>query len=71
MQTIVKAFQYALERYGAVKKDSSTPYIVHPAFPLSIIHTMISYLDMMIIPEYAKTRTDAKAIEGGGLIKKS
>gem|GEM_PF-1691175 len=25
---------------------------------------------MMIFPEYAKTRTDAKAIEGGGLIKK-
>ena len=31
MQTIVKAFQYALERHaGQLRKDNSTPYIVHP-----------------------------------------
>jgi (p)ppGpp synthase/HD superfamily hydrolase len=31
LQTIVKAFQYALERHaGQLRKDNSTPYIVHP-----------------------------------------
>ncbi len=31
MQTIAKAFQYALERHaGQLRKDNSTPYIVHP-----------------------------------------
>ncbi len=31
METIVKAFQYALERHaGQLRKDNSTPYIVHP-----------------------------------------
>jgi hypothetical protein len=41
-------------------------------FPsLSQIHTMISYLYMIIFPEYAKKRTDAKAIERGGLYKEA
>gem|GEM_PF-4206749 len=34
----------------------------------SQIHTITSYLDMMIFPEYAKTRTDAKVLEGGSYI---
>jgi len=32
---------------------------------------MISYPDMMILPEYAKKRTDAKAIEGGDVYKEA
>jgi hypothetical protein len=32
---------------------------------------MISYLDMMIFPEYAKKRTDAKATRGGRLYKET
>jgi|GEM_PF-6370707 len=31
---------------------------------------MISYADMMILPEYAKKRTDAKCYRGGVFIKK-